>query len=282
MVWIALILLASTAVIVLLQTNANRWGMYHWRFPRRVGPSFDQYVVKLEQTSHALPWSFPETGLQTGIVGGIRAVLDRSGFYVFTNWFVFTAFLSFLLPIWSLSFATDALGSERESRTLVWLLTRPLPRFSIYLAKFIALLPWGIGLNLFGFGLICLAAGKPGLLAFRLYWPAVIFGSLALCSLFHLLAACFRRATVIALVYVFFLEIVLGILPGQMKRVSISYYIRCIMYEEAQSIGVQLPISPVFLPIEATTACVVLMAITIGCLLVGMLVFSRTEYQDLT
>jgi hypothetical protein len=37
-------------------------------------------------------------------------------------------FLSFLLPLFSLSFATEALGSERESRSLVWLLSRPLPR----------------------------------------------------------------------------------------------------------------------------------------------------------
>ena len=80
-----------------------------------------------------------------------------------SRWIVYSVFLSFLLPIWSLSFATEALGGEREARSLVWLLSRPLSRPAIYLAKFVALLPWSLGLNLGGFALLCLAAGQPGL-----------------------------------------------------------------------------------------------------------------------
>ena len=34
------------------------------------------------------------------------------------------------------------MGAEREGSSLVWLLTRPLSRPAIYLAKFVALLPW--------------------------------------------------------------------------------------------------------------------------------------------
>ena len=59
-----------------------------------------------------------------------------------------------MLPLWSLSFATEALGGEREAGTLIWLLTRPLPRWSVYLAKYVALLPWGVGLNLVGFAVL--------------------------------------------------------------------------------------------------------------------------------
>src|SRR4051794_18377541 len=54
----------------------------------------------------------------------------------FSRVVVFDVLLGFLLPIWSLSFATQALGGEREGRTLVWLLTRPLSRPAVYLAKF--------------------------------------------------------------------------------------------------------------------------------------------------
>src|SRR5207249_3212008 len=138
-----------------------------------------------------------------------KVLLERSGFFIFSNWIVFGVFMSFLLPVWSLSFATEALGGERESRTLVWLLTRPLPRSSIYLAKFVALLPWSLGLNVGGFALLCAVAGPPGHLAFQLYWPAVLGGTVAFCALFHLMGACFRRAAVVALVYSFFLETIL-------------------------------------------------------------------------
>src|SRR5205807_2385389 len=48
MLWVALILLGLTATIVLLNTAANRWGMYHWRSPRGSGPTFDQYWERLQ------------------------------------------------------------------------------------------------------------------------------------------------------------------------------------------------------------------------------------------
>ena len=79
-----------------------------------------------------------------------RATLDQTAFWVFSNGVVFALFTGFLLPILSLSFATEALGGEREDNSLVWLLTRPLPRPAVYLAKFTALLPWSIGLNVGG------------------------------------------------------------------------------------------------------------------------------------
>src|SRR5262249_22150209 len=108
-----------------------------------------------------------------------RTVLDNTGFFVFSTSVVFLIFTGFLLPILSLSFSTEALGGEREGRTLVWLFSRPLPRWSVYLAKFFALLPWSVGLNLGGFALLCYLAGAPGRLAFSLFWPAVLGATLA-------------------------------------------------------------------------------------------------------
>ena len=35
----------------------------------------------------------------------------------------FTMFTTFLLPLWSLSFATEGIGREREDRNLLWLQT---------------------------------------------------------------------------------------------------------------------------------------------------------------
>jgi ABC-type transport system involved in multi-copper enzyme maturation permease subunit len=282
MVWIALILLALTTSIVGVNTAANRWGMNHWRSPRGTGLTFEQWwLAELWHTREIPSWIPPS--VPDAVLGAWQAVLERSGFFVFSNWIVFSVFLSFLLPIWSLSFATEALGGEQESRSLVWLLSRPLSRGSIYLAKFAALLPWGLGLNLGGFGLLCLAAGKPGHLAFRLYWPAVLGGSLAFCSLFHLMGACFRRSAVVAIIYSFFLETILGNMPGYMKRISISFYTRCLMFESLEDHGMQPPEkASVYLPVDSITAWWVLVSLTIVFLIVGMLVFSRAEYHEAT
>jgi ABC-2 type transport system permease protein len=311
MVWIALGLLAFTAVLVSLFTVQGGWGMsrYRWVTLRdpAVGPSvrkgppaaekkapdrsaflFSNYgnaMTAFEQVaaaeSAAAPWSPPPAGLRSAFAGVFRQILDNSGLYVFSTWIVFSIFLSFLLPIWSLSFATEALGGERESRTLVWLLTRPLPRPAIYLAKYVGILPWALGINLGGFALLCLLAGPPGRLALRLYWPAVVLGTLAFCSLFHLFGAMFRRAAVVALAYSFFLETILGNMPGLMKRVSIGFYIRCYMFDAAGDYGVRVDRPTVYLPVSGETAWQVLVGLSVVLLAAGMVVFARREYQDL-
>jgi ABC-type transport system involved in multi-copper enzyme maturation permease subunit len=200
----------------------------------------------------------------------------------FANIIVFMPFLGFLLPIWSLSFATQALGEERESRSLLWLLTRPLPRPVIYLGKFVAVLPWSVGLNLGGFALLCLAAGPAaGPPALALFWPAVLGGTLAYSALFHLMGAVFRRPAVVAIVYTFFVESFAGMLPGHMKRTSISFFTRCLMLDAGQDYGLHPPERPdIYLPVESATAWWVLVSVTAGLLALGTWVFSRTEYRD--
>jgi ABC-2 type transport system permease protein len=309
MVLIALALLGISAVLVTLTTVRWGWGMHQrrWFLPNRPVPqaeatkvldkgppkpapppdprvvlTYEQTLGGLEQLAHAGPWPSPAFALNTGIVQAWRAGLDGSAFYNFSTWIVFSIFLSFLLPILSLSFATEALGGEREARSLMWLLTRPLSRPAIYLAKFVGLLPWSLGLNLGGFGLLCLLAGQPGYLAFRLFWPAVFWSTVAFVALFHLMGACFRRGAVVGLVYAFFLETLLGNMPGLMKRISIGFYARCMMFDVASQYGVQPEKPSIYLPVSGLSAWCVLMALTGILLFVGMVVFARSEYQDLS
>ena len=189
-------------------------------------------------------------------------------------------FLTFLLPLWSLSFATEAIGGEREQNSLIWLLARPLPRPAVYLAKFVALLPWCLVLNVGGFALLCVAAGRPGLTGLVLFWPAVVCASLAFAALFHLIGAVFRRPAIISIAYSFCLEIILGDMPGYMKCVSIGYYAHCMMLEAAAARGVQMDEPSVYMPVDGTTALVVLLSATAALLALGMVVFSRMQYHE--
>ncbi len=219
--------------------------------------------------------------IETALASGSRLAVERTPLHIFSTWVIFTVFMGFLLPIWSLSFATEALGGERETRSLIWLLTRPLPRWSMYLAKFVAILPWCLGMNLGGFAILCLLGGAPGRVALKLYWPAVIGGTLAFCALFHLMSALFRRAAVLSLVYAFFLEWIVGSMPGYMKRVSISFYTRCLMFDAAEPYGLRPDRPSIYLPVSGMVAWSVLLCLTVTFLVVGMIVFSRSEYQDL-
>jgi len=280
MVWIALALMALAATLVAFNTALGRWGIHY----NRVSPP-DLWADDTQLAVAAVLQAPAAHGVQHAVFAAARAahdreVLHRTAFPVFSHVVVFEVLLSFLLPLWSLSFATEAVGGEREANSLVWLLTRPLPRPAIYLAKFVAVLPWSIGLNVGGFAVLCAVGGAQGKLAFELYWPALVWATLAFAALFCLMGAYFRRPAVVGVVYSFFLEILLGNMPGLLKRVSIGFYARCIMFEAAQDYGFQPEKPSVYLPVEAGSARVVLVSMTAGLLVLGMVVFSRSQYQD--
>jgi ABC-2 type transport system permease protein len=201
---------------------------------------------------------------------------------VFSRWLVFFLLLGFLLPLWNLSFATSALGSDRENRSLIWLMTRPLPRWGIYLAKFLAVLPWCLALNLGGFVLICLCGGATGRQALLLYWPGVFAGSVAFAAVFHFIAALFPRPAIIGLLYAFFFETILSELPvpGTVKRLSINYYTRCLMYSGAHSANVPVESDSLFVPVSNRVAWLVLIGAAIVITAAGMWLFARREYRD--
>lgn len=280
MVWIALGLLGLALLVIGISTRTQGWSMANWSYPRGKGPTFARHVDNLGEIA-LLPWQPPESAVVIMARGGYRAaVVEGTGFFVFSDAVVFALFTTFLLPLWTISFATEGLGREREAGNLLWVLTRPIPRPAIFLAKYAALLPWCLAMNLGGFGLICLAGGGPGRLAFQVYWPAVLWATLAFSALFHMMGACLRRAAVLALLYAFFLETIMGNLPGQFKRFSISFYTRCLMFDEAHQIGVHAERPNWYLPVSGTTACLVLAGITAACLIAGAIVFTRNEYLD--
>jgi ABC-type transport system involved in multi-copper enzyme maturation permease subunit len=292
MVWIALGLFAFAFAGVALQTARDRWGAHHWRWPRGQGPTYLEWTGRFPMAFGAVDHSPANHAVQHAIWGATRAILSSqartvegeqlacSAFQVFSYSFVFSVFLTFLLPLWSLSFSTEALGGDRENQSLIWLLSRPLPRPAIYLAKFVALLPWTLGLNVGGFAILCLAAGRAGRLAFVQYWPAILLSTFTFSALFLLMGAVFRRPAILAIVYSFCLEVVLGNMPGYMKRISVGFYARSMMYERANEFGIQPDKPGVFLPVEGFLAAGVLLGATAVLVGLGMWIFSRKQYHE--
>jgi len=280
LVWASLGMLALSAVIVHIVALNDGWSLANRREPRRVGPTFAQHLVNLELAGQLL-WSPAAGAVHVAAVAPWFAVTHlTSGIAVFSGSVVFTLFATFLLPMWTLSFATEGLGREREAQTLIWTLVRPIPRPAIFLAKYLAVLPWCLAFNLGGLFLLCWLADQPGRLAFRLYWQAALWGTLAFAALFHLLGACLRRASIVALLYAFFLETLAGNMPGLFKRFSVSFYMRCLMFESGSDYGIGPDRPWIYQPVSGATAAWVLAGATILLLAAGMVVFSRSEYLD--
>jgi ABC-type transport system involved in multi-copper enzyme maturation permease subunit len=199
----------------------------------------------------------------------------------FVEQILLPVYVSFLLPIFCLCYGVASISSDREEQTLVYLLVTPLPRPLIYFGKFSAALLLALAWTLGGMAILCAVSGSVGWEPFQRFWPAVLLATFAYVSLFHLLSAVFRRATIIALVYTLFLETVLGNMPGIVKRVAITFYTRCLIFDAGESLGVgpaggQNP--ALFLPLSGQTAFVVLCVLAATFFLLGMWQFSRREY----
>jgi ABC-2 type transport system permease protein len=190
-------------------------------------------------------------------------------------------YIAFLLPMSCLGYATVGIAGDREEGTLVYVLSTPLPRPLIYAAKYAAALlltlVWTIG----GLWLLGYAAGPAGRAAVAVAWPAALLATLAYVSLFQWFGAMFRRATIVALGYALFLEVFLGNMPGIIKRIAITFYTQCILFEAAAPFGISGSgphSTAIFQPISASTAQTILIALSIGLFVLGAAVFTRREY----
>lgn len=213
---------------------------------------------------------------------GAHFATREYAFRRFTDEFIILAFMSFIIPICALAYGTMSVGGDREDRTLLFLLVRPLPRFLILLAKLAATVPLVVGLVVVSFLVYCRMAGEVGQMALQIYLPVVLYTTLAYVALFHLFAVSFRHATIIALVYSLFMELLIGNMPGIIRRVAVNYYGKAMIYDLGSGYGVRVPDPELFVPISAYAASLTLLWITVGGVLLTMWVFQRREYRDLT
>lgn len=254
--------------------------------PQRYDTKFIRGVAPILPHETPAPLHPLKNGIQALVLSIPHAVLQSDkfvkdwGFMNFSRWVILGAFLGFVLPLFTLSYATAAFGTDRESRSLVWLMTRPIPRSGIYLAKFLGAAPWCVLFGLGGFAALCLAGGDFGRRAFALYWPAAVLATITFAALFHLIGAIFRRPVVVGLVYVFFFEALVGSLPGSLKLLSLTFYARCLMYNAAQMAGYPVEMLEVSQTVTTTTALAVLSSAAIALTVLGMWLFSRSEYRD--
>lgn len=235
-----------------------------------------------------LLWSTSTLMVLFPMAGGVLFLLRRrydlvgsldQAFQQFSN-FLIIVFVGFLVPVCALAYGTSSVGGDREDRTLLFLLIRPIPRWLVLSAKFAAAFPLTVGLVGLSFQLYCWLAGTAGELAYQLFLPAVLYVALAYLGLFHLFAVSLRHSTIVALIYALFMEMLLGNMPGIVKRVAVNYYGRSLMYSLGATDGLQRP--GWFEPISVTAAGWTLAGIAAGSLLSAVVVFQVREYRDLT
>lgn len=204
----------------------------------------------------------------------------------FGRWVVLEVIGNFFVPLTALAYGTGALGDDRDDRSLVYLLVRPIPRPAIYLGKLFAVAALATLFNIGGFGALCglagISMGEGSIEVFRAVAPAFLLSTAAYLALFQLLGAAFRHSTVIALLYVFFVEMFLSHVPGIMKRASIQFFQRCLAYSGTRPLGIDLRPreAKVYVPVDGDTAMWVLLLLTVFLIFLGTAIFTLKEHRD--
>ncbi|HEX2193348.1 MAG TPA: ABC transporter permease subunit [Candidatus Limnocylindria bacterium] len=133
--------------------------------------------------------------------------------------------LAALMPLVALLFATSALGSELEDGTAVFILAKPVSRWSILVTKLavasgcslvVTCIPIAVA------GLIGAGGTGDGLVAG--YTVAAAFGTVVYCALFLFLSLVTGRALIIGLGYVLIWEGVLSGLFAGTRTFSVRQY----------------------------------------------------------
>src|SRR5687767_6254221 len=190
----------------------------------------------------------------------------------------------FILVILAVIFATGVVSQEVEQKTIVYLLTRPVPRWRILLMRFLAAI---VAITVTGWiaaallGFILLGGDALSDSTLRRDIAIMPVAALAYGSTFLLLATLLAKPLLWGLLYAFGVESWAPNLPG-IQKISLMAYIRVLAPHqplEREAVDVREFLS-VMNPttIDSRTAWTVLLLVIGISLLAALFIFSRNEY----
>jgi ABC-2 type transport system permease protein len=148
--------------------------------------------------------------------------------------FTFLVYLHFLVPLIALFQGTGIIADEVEDRTLPFLLVRPVPRYSIVLMKYLALLAISTAIIIFSLLMtyLILTLGSPSQPNATnplslLQCGGVLLLELAVYqALFTFLGGVMRRSVVVGLLYLFGWEKLISQVPGNAQLITVMNYLQ--------------------------------------------------------
>jgi ABC-type transport system involved in multi-copper enzyme maturation permease subunit len=198
---------------------------------------------------------------------------------------VWWLYLRFIVPVLALYYGTALVADEVEDKTITYLFTRPIPRGSVLLGKFLAyfvctvmvVLPsLMIVYFLMGLSGSTLSATFPSLLKDL---GLIILGLFAYGGLFAWVGAQFKRPLVIGLVFVFGWEQMVMVIPGYVRQLTVSYYLQSLVPHAVTGEGVMALLASLVAQKASLTTSLAMLILT-GSVFVylAMRVIARREY----
>ncbi len=200
---------------------------------------------------------------------------------------IWTVYLRFVVPILALYYGTSLIADEVEDKTITYLFTRPIPRGAVMVGKYLAYLICTTMVILPSVILVYFLIVPRGGGHIGAEFPSLVVdlgllfaGLAAYGALFAWVGARFKRPLIMGLVFIFGWEPVSMLLPGYLKRWTVSYYLQSLVPHSVPATGdIQDLLQTVFHEVAPTwVALLVLAAVTGGFLWLATRVVARREY----
>jgi ABC-type transport system involved in multi-copper enzyme maturation permease subunit len=152
---------------------------------------------------------------------------------------IWLLYIRFIIPVLGVFYGTALIADEVDDKTITYLFTRPVPRSSVLLGKYLAYLACTILLVLPSVMLVYFLIVPTGGGHIAEAFPSMVadlgmlaVGLAAYGAVFALVGTRLKRPLVVGLVFAFGWEPAVLLFPGYLKRLSVAYYMQALVKHE--------------------------------------------------
>jgi ABC-2 type transport system permease protein len=177
--------------------------------------------------------------VSTMVTAGVRINGAQAAGASIFGMIVWLLYIRFIVPVLGVFYGTALIADEVEDKTITYLFTRPIPRRSVLLGKYLAYLACTVLLVLPSVMLVFFLVVPTGGSSIAEAFPSLltdfamlIVGLAAYGAVFALVGTRLKRPLVVGLVYAFGWEPAVLMFPGYLKRLTVAYYLQALVTHE--------------------------------------------------
>jgi ABC-type transport system involved in multi-copper enzyme maturation permease subunit len=199
---------------------------------------------------------------------------------------IWLLYVRFIVPVLGVFYGTALIADEVDDKTITYLFTRPIPRGSVLIGKYLAYLGGTVLLilptvTMVFFLIVPLGAGSVGQAFPSLLTDLgmIALGLAAYGAVFALVGARLKRPLVIGLVFAFGWEPTVLLVPGYLKQLTVAYYVQALVPHAMPDDSTLGAILQVFNDVPPVTVSLAALAIiTVGALWLAARTVETREY----
>jgi len=223
-------------------------------------------------------------------LAGLGAPMGRANGVVMTGPIIFGLmiwmfYVRFIVPVLAVFYGTSLVADEVEDKTITYLFTRPIPKGSILVGKYLAYMACTVFVVLPSVVIVWLLIAPIGGSLGATFIDvtkdlAILAAGLAVYgALFAWFGAALKRPLLFGLVFVFLWENAILLIPGNLKRFSIAYYMQGLVPHAMPSDSAVSLFQSIFRQTPGLAESLVWMGvIELGCLWLAVRTVERREY----